>query len=102
MTPDDMKRGTASQPPSGLPPALRALWWAARGEWERAHGIVMDEDDADAAWVHAHLHRFEGNISNARHWYRRAGHPVATGPLEAEWEAITAALLARTRLGNAG
>lgn len=103
MTPDDMKRGAASAPPpSGLPPALRALWWAAKGEWERAHDIVMGEDDADAAWVHAHLHRVEGDIGNARYWYRRAGRPVATGPLEAEWDAICAALLARTALGNGG
>jgi hypothetical protein len=98
-----MKRSAAAAPPpSDLPPVLRALWWAARGEWERAHAIVMDENDGDAAWVHAHLHRVEGDSGNARYWYREAGQPVATGPLDAEWQAIAAALLARTPPGNTG
>ena len=53
----------------------------------------MKHDDADCAWVHAHLHRVEGDLSNARYWYRQAGKPVATTVLDAEREAITAALL---------
>ena len=52
---------------------LAALWWAAKGEWDKAHEIVQDEDDADAAWVHAYLHRVEGDLGNAGYWYRRAG-----------------------------
>ena len=69
------------------------MWWAGKGDWNKAHAIVQDEDGADAAWVHAYLHRVEGDLGNAGYWYRRAGKPVATDPLEAEWERIVAALL---------
>src|SRR5262249_60538586 len=82
-----------AKPPAGLSPALAALWWASKGEWETAHGIVMDDDAMDCAWVHAYLHRVEGDLSNARYWYNRAGKPVATGALEAELHAMTTALL---------
>jgi hypothetical protein len=84
---------TGDTPPSGLAPTLTALWWASKGEWEQAHAIVMDEDGPDAAWVHAYLHRVESDLANARYWYARAGRPVATGALTAEWRAIAAALL---------
>lgn len=95
MTPAKLKAlVSAAAPPAGLAPTVQALWWAAKGEWERAHKIVMTEDGADAAWVHAYLHRVEGDLPNARYWYRTAGKPVATGALEDEWSAIAAALLA--------
>ena len=83
--------GTA--PASGLEPPLAALWWAAKGEWDKAHTIVMNEATADAAWVHAYLHRVEGDLGNAGYWYRQAGQPVAKDTLEAEWERIVSALL---------
>ena len=73
-------------------PAQAALWWAARDDWDQAHAAAQADGGADAAWVHAYLHRVEGDLENARYWYGRAGRPVATGPLEAEWEAIAAAL----------
>lgn len=96
MTEEDFARSlTGVVAPRGLGPALLALWWAGKREWQRAHDIVMGEDDADAAWVQAHLHRVEGDPGNARYWYRRAGQPVATAPLDAEWKAIAGALLAR-------
>jgi hypothetical protein len=71
---------------------LAAMWWAAKGGWDAAHKLVQDEATADAAWVHAYLHRVEGDLGNAGYWYRQAGKPVATGPLETEWERITSAL----------
>jgi hypothetical protein len=83
--------GTAPAPSLG--PPLAALWWAAKGQWDKAHKIVMNEESADAAWVHAYLHRVEGDLGNAGYWYRRAGQPVATESLEAEWERIVSALL---------
>jgi hypothetical protein len=88
-------RCTLSQhaPAAGLPPALAALWWAAKGDWNKAHEIVMDEGGRDAAWVHAYLHRVEGDLGNARYWYRQAGRSPATGALDAEWEAIVRALI---------
>ena len=72
---------------------LAALWWAAKGNWDQAHKIVQDESSKDAAWVHAYLHRVEGDLGNAGYWYRQAGKPVASGSLETEWERMVSALL---------
>ena len=80
-------------PPSGLPRTVEALWYERRGDWDRAHKIVQDEASTDAAWVHAYLHRVEGDLGNAGYWYRQAGQPVAKDSLEAEWERIVSALL---------
>jgi hypothetical protein len=84
-------------PPGGLSPALTALWWAGKDDWDSAHRIVMDEADADCAWVHAYLHRAEGDLGNAGYWYRQAGRKPATGELAAEWAAIVATLLSDQR-----
>jgi hypothetical protein len=83
-----------TKPPSNLAPALAALWWAERGDWDNAHALVMDESGQDCAWVHAYLHRVEGDLGNARYWYGQAGKAPATGRLRAEWDSIAAALLA--------
>jgi hypothetical protein len=83
----------ATQPPTPVPP-LEALWWAAKGDWDKAHNIVMNDEGREAAWVHAYLHRVEGDLPNAQYWYRAAGRPVASGALDAEWAAIAAELLA--------
>ena len=80
-------------PPRGLVPAVVALWWAKQDDWDQAHKIVMGEDGGDAAWVHAYLHRVEGDDGNAAYWYRQAKKPVAVGALDAEWHAIATALL---------
>jgi hypothetical protein len=75
--------------------ALQALWWAGKGDWERAHQCAQQQEgDPACDWVHAYLHRVEGDLGNAGYWYRRAGKPAATGPLAAEWDAIAATLLA--------
>ena len=74
---------------------LAALWHDARGDWEQAHTVVQDDHSADAAWVHAYLHRKEGDISNARYWYTRAGKPEFTKSLDEEWDALAKAFLAR-------
>jgi len=90
----DFKSSLSGATPSpGVSPPLAALWWAAKGDWARAHAIVQDDEGVDAAWVHAYLHRVEGDRGNAGYWYRRAGMAVATGPVEAEWERIAAAFL---------
>lgn len=83
--------GAAPAPQFGAP--LAALWWAAKGNWDEAHRIVQDEPTADAAWVHAYLHRLEGDLGNAGYWYRRAAKPVAGGSLESEWEQIASTLV---------
>jgi hypothetical protein len=94
MTPVEFQRSLKRETaPRGIAPPLAALWWAKKGAWDKAHTIVMDEDGRDAAWVHAYLHRVEGDAGNAAYWYGQAKRPVAVGPLDAEWDAIVAALL---------
>jgi hypothetical protein len=80
-------------PPAGLGHALQALWWDAKGNWEQAHEHAQAQDDQTGAWVHAYLHRKEGDAGNAGYWYRRAGKPHATVSLAEEWAAIAEALL---------
>ena len=94
----DFKRSLSGKsPPAGLAAALTALWWAGKDDWDKAHKIVMSGAGADCAWVHAYLHRVEGDADNARYWYRQARRAPATGELAAEWEAIAAALLEAKR-----
>jgi len=82
----------ADAPPAGLSPALLGCWHALRGAWERAHDAVQP-DGPECAWVHAALHREEGDLPNARYWYRLAGRPEASGDPAAEYRAIAAELL---------
>lgn len=77
--------------------ALRALWHAAHGDWTAAHEEAQEGDDPDSAWVHALLHREEGDRSNAGYWYRRAGKPVFTGSIEDERNAMLATLLPKRK-----
>jgi hypothetical protein len=94
MTLAEFKRSVSkTRPPPGLKPALAALWWEAKGEWGRAHALVMDESGKDCAWVHAYLHRVEGDLANARYWYRQAQRTVSSKPLAAEWETMASTLL---------
>jgi hypothetical protein len=82
--------------PSDLGPALEALWWLRRGDWNKAHETVQGhEGESDCDWVHAHLHRQEGDMSNAGGWYRRAGKAMPDVTIVEEWRAITSAMLAR-------
>jgi len=83
----------APTPPAGAGPALQALWYDARGDWGRAHELAQEDTGRDGAWVHAYLHRKEGDEMNAGYWYRRAGKLVASGDLDAERAAIGRALL---------
>jgi hypothetical protein len=98
MTPASFKQSLGKRtPPPKLSLALIALWWAGNDAWDKAHDIVMNEDGADCAWVHAYLHRVEGDRDNARYWYRRARREPASGELDAEWAVIVAALLETER-----
>jgi hypothetical protein len=83
-------------PPAVAGAALQALWHDGRGDWEKAHGCAQDDHSRDGSWVHAYLHRKEGDVGNAGYWYARANRPMpATGvTLEAEWAAIAQELLA--------
>ena len=87
----------AREPPEACGTALAALWWARRDAWDAAHGLVQDASGADAAWVHAWLHRAKGDDGNAGYWYRRAGRSAARGSLDEEWLGIVKALLGDCR-----
>jgi len=84
-----------SQPPANLSSPLRALWYDARGDWSGAHALAQEDITDRGAWVHAYLHRKEGDVSNAGYWYARAGRPKITEetPLRVEWEQIARDLL---------
>ena len=98
MTALELKKTTDfPEPPAGLAPLVRALWHDARGDWETAHRIAQDVSDVDGAWVHAYLHRKEGDAGNAAYWYRRAGRPAASVSLDDEWDQIATALLGGAR-----
>ena len=94
MTLDELK-ATLDQdtPPPGLTEEVRAMWLSSREGWEAGHVIVQEIESAEAAWGHAHLHRIEGDLSNAAYWYRRAGRPACKSSLETEWDEIAAPLL---------
>jgi hypothetical protein len=82
------------EPPPGCSSLLQALWYEARGDWNRAHTIAQDVPTSAGSRVHAYLHRKEGDVENARYWYRRAAEPVSQSSLDAEWEEIVKRLLA--------
>ena len=67
------------QPPAGLSPALEAMWWDGKGDWERSHDIAQEIHSTEGSWVHAYLHRKEGDRGNAAYWYARAGKSMFRG-----------------------
>ncbi|HEX3106159.1 MAG TPA: hypothetical protein VHQ22_17090 [Terriglobales bacterium] len=81
------------QPPQELSLALAGLWWDAKGDWKRAHESAQQDEGPAGSWVHAYLHRKEGDSSNASYWYNRAQKPAPKISLQQEWQAITEALL---------
>jgi hypothetical protein len=94
MTDDEFRASLPHMtPPAGLSPAMEALWYAAKGDWNKAHDITQP-GGPELDWVHAYLHRVEGDLSNAGYWYRRAGKPVADVPLDEEWAALVRTFLA--------
>jgi hypothetical protein len=94
MTVDELRTTLSeSAPPASLSPLLIALWWDAKGDWDKAHNIADEVGTRDAAWVHAYLHRKEGDAGNTGYWYRQAGRPHSQLSLEAEWSELAAYLL---------
>jgi len=97
MTFDEFKASIAGDIPPELSAPLRALWHDARGEWDRAHNVAQEINDATGAWIHAYLHRKEGDRDNAAYWYGQANQPVASDSLESEWTRIVTSVLAPSR-----
>jgi len=87
----------STQPPAHLSRPLRAMWAEGKGDWDTAHDLVQDDQKGDGAWVHAYLHRKEGDEWNAGYWYRRAGKSFPQVSLDEEWKHIAEGLLEKER-----
>ena len=85
---DFKKSLRAEEPPNNLSPNLKSLWYDARGEWHQAHDLADGSNFPEADWVHAYLHRKEGDNWNANYWYRRAGKSMPSISLEEEWQQL--------------
>lgn len=97
MTFDDFRESlNYSEPPRQLSVALAALWWDAKGNWKQSHEVAGQDEGPAAAWVHAYLHRKEGDLSNANYWYTRADKAPSQAPLQDEWEEMVELLLAES------
>ena len=82
------------QPDQRLSDCLKALWWAQKGNWEKAHDLAQEEGSCSGDWIHAYLHRLEGDLGNAEYWYNRASQPVKRNEsLEQEWKEIVSHFL---------
>jgi hypothetical protein len=91
---DEFKKSLSSSSPSpDMSPHLQSLWYDAKENWERAHTIIQDLEDKNASWIHAYLHRKEGDIGNADYWYRRAGKKRPSITPEEEWEYLVETLI---------
>ena len=96
MTFDEFQTSlAAAQPPAGLTPALAGLWWDAKNDWKRAHEVAQEDEGPEASWVHAYLHRKEGDPENAAYWYGQAGKPDCGEALDTEWRCIVSDLIGR-------
>lgn len=99
MTADELDRSARHDeaPPAGLSDELRSLWLARAGRWDDAHDLCSNIPDPDGAWIHAHLHREEGDLGNAAYWYNRARRspPPPSRPLEDEWRELAAHFAAK-------
>ncbi|MDE3202584.1 MAG: hypothetical protein KGN79_16865 [Acidobacteriota bacterium] len=94
MTASEFKESLQGEaPPEGCAPAVAALWWDARGDWDKAHKLVDDLESTEGMAVHAYLHRKEGVEWNSEFWYRRSGKQYCRPTLEEEWDALVEGLL---------
>lgn len=95
MSLDEFKKSLTRETPPPLSPLLLALWHDGKGDWEAAHQIAQDISSPEGSWIHAYLHRKEGDRSNAGYWYRQAHKSIPSHSLQQEWEEIVADLLIR-------
>jgi hypothetical protein len=95
MTFEDFKNSLTQTNPPAVSDLLKALWFEGKGDWESAHNIAQDIHNNDGSWIHAYLHRVEGDLGNASYWYSRANRKMPTSSLKDEWSAIVKELLER-------
>lgn len=82
-----------AEAPESLSDMLRAMWYEGKGNWDKAHDIAQEDEGPLGSWIHAYLHRKEGDNWNANYWYRRAGRTMPDTSLEQEWKDIVSELL---------
>ena len=80
-------------PPANASVYVQSLWYDGKGDWELAHELIQDLTDKTAAWIHAYLHRKEGDVWNANYWYTKAGQRMPGYSLEQEWEELVKSML---------
>ncbi|MEO8582957.1 MAG: hypothetical protein ABI415_04120 [Flavitalea sp.] len=88
-----IKTLSQEEPPAGLSPLLLSLWYDGKNDWESSHNIAQDVNDKNGSWIHAYLHRKEGDLSNARYWYHKAGKHEPLLSLGEEWKVLVRAVL---------
>ncbi len=93
MTLLEFKHSLNSPTPPHVATLLKSLWHDARGEWDRAHDLAQEVNTQEGSWIHAYLHRKEGDRSNAQYWYHRANRKMPTCSLEQEWDELVSTLL---------
>ncbi|HEX5169044.1 MAG TPA: hypothetical protein VFW11_07705 [Cyclobacteriaceae bacterium] len=94
MTLNDFKQSLSGDSPAmPLSDLLKAMWYDGKENWDMAHSIVQDINSNEASWIHAYLHRKEGDIGNASYWYHKAGRSLPNISLQQEWEEIVRAFL---------
>lgn len=93
MTLKEFTDSLQNSTPPDVSEVLKALWTDGKGDWENAHRIAQNVNDRDGSWVHAYLHRKEGDLSNASYWYNRAGRKTPDCSLQEEWEQLVTAFL---------
>jgi hypothetical protein len=93
MTLEQFKQSLTKPQPPALPPVLEAMWHDGKEDWEQAHNIAQEIHNQEGSWIHAYLHRKEGDNGNALYWYQRAGKKMPGVSLQEEWEGIVKALL---------
>jgi len=84
-------------PPEEISVYLTSLWHDAKGNWEKAHDVIQELEDKTASWIHAYLHRKEGDLWNADYWYSKAGRKRPSVSLEEEWKDISASVISNNR-----
>jgi hypothetical protein len=101
MTLEEFKSSLKSAvPPKEISDPLQAMWYDGKGAWEKAHNIAQDIDSKEGSWIHAYLHRKEGDEGNAGYWYARADRRFPSVDLNAEWENICSELLSLKQKGE--
>jgi hypothetical protein len=93
MTLEEFQQSLSTSPSEKISAYLLSLWYDAKGDWDKAHSVIAEVEDENAAWVHAYLHRKEGDIGNADYWYRQAGKKRPDLTLEKEWEELAKTFL---------